>query len=95
MVSQVQGLWIQTNAETKLAIKDNVLEILKRAKSGGEIVAFNESEDNVREEVLKRNAKAGYCTRDGSPLGAGKGDRFRPVNKKKYDENYVKAFGHD
>ena len=71
------------------------MEILERAKSGGEIVDWNESESNVREEVLKRNAKAGFCNRDGTPKGAGKGDRFRPVNKKKYDENYRKIFGHD
>lgn len=59
----------------------------------GEIVAWNESENNVREEVLKRNAKAGYCNRDGTPVSAGKGDRFRPVDKKKYDRNYERIFG--
>lgn len=69
------------------------MEIIKRAKSGGEIVPWNESEDNVREEVLKRNAKAGYCNSDGSPAGAGKGDRYRPVNKKKYDKSYDRIFG--
>lgn len=94
MVSQVQGLWIQVDAEMALAQEIENLEILKRAKSGGEIVPWNESESNVREEVLKRNERAGYCRKDGSSI-AGKGDRFRPVNKKKYDENYVKAFGHD
>lgn len=36
----------------------------------GEIVAWNES--NVREEVLRRNAKAGYCTKYGEPVGATK-----------------------
>ncbi len=36
----------------------------------GEIVAWNES--NVHEEVLRRNAKAGYCTRNGEPVGATK-----------------------
>lgn len=71
------------------------MEILKRAKSGGEIVAWNESKDNVHEEVLKRNAKAGYCERDGTPIGAGKGGSYRPVNKKKYDTNYERIFGHD
>jgi len=25
----------------------------------------------------------------------GKGDRYRPVNKKRYDQNYVLAFGHE
>jgi hypothetical protein len=69
------------------------LEILKRAKSGGEIIHWNESESNVKEEVFRRNAKAGYCNRDGSPVSSGKGDHFRPVNKKKYDKNYEKIFG--
>ncbi len=36
----------------------------------GEIVAWNES--NVREEVLRRNAKAGYCTSNGEPTGTTK-----------------------
>lgn len=67
------------------------MEILKRAKSGGEIVPWNEKESNVREEVLRRNEKAGYIKRSSS---AGKGDFPRPVNKKKYDENYKKIFGH-
>jgi len=50
------------------------LEILKRAQGqgDGEIIHWNESEDNVREEVLRRNAKAGYCTRNGEPVGATK-----------------------
>jgi hypothetical protein len=26
---------------------------------------------------------------------SGKGDTYRPVNKKKYDENYVRVFGKD
>lgn len=44
----------------------NVLEILKRAKkpADGEVVPWNE---DVREEALRRNAKAGYCTRNGEP----------------------------
>ena len=52
-------------------------------------------EHEVREEMIRRNVKAGYCERDGTPKGAGKGDSPRPVNKKKYDENYVKIFGHE
>lgn len=43
------------------------MQILDRAKSGGEIVAFNESEANVQEEVLRRSHKAGYCTKNGEP----------------------------
>lgn len=78
-----------------LAQEIKVLEILKRARGfqAGEGVSFLESESNVREEVLRRNAKAGYCNRDGSPAGAGKGDRFRPVDKKKYNRNYERIFG--
>lgn len=69
------------------------MEILKRAKGdSGEIVAWNESESNVREEMNKRSCKAGYINKDGTPIGAGKGDSFRPVNKKKYDENYDRIF---
>lgn len=55
-----------------LAQEIEVLEILKRAKSGGEGVSFLESEATVREEVLRRNAKAGYSTRNGEPIGATK-----------------------
>lgn len=38
------------------------MEILKRAKSGGEIVSWNE---DVRDEALRRGAKSGYITRNG------------------------------
>lgn len=67
------------------------MEIMKRAKSGGEIAAWNESESNVREEVLKRNAKAGYCNSDGSPISS---DRIvsMPANDR-YRENYDRIFG--
>lgn len=43
------------------------MEIMKQAKKGGEIVPWNEGEDNLREEVLRRNAKAGYTTKYGEP----------------------------
>ena len=73
------------------------MQILKRAKGlcDGEIISATESGSNVKEEANRRAAKAGYCEKDGTPKGAGKGDTPRPVNKKKYDENYVKIFGHD
>lgn len=61
----------------------------------GEVVPWNEKPENVREEMIKRSAKAGYCNSDGTIKGAGKGDRFRPVNKKKYDQHYKQIFGHD
>lgn len=70
------------------------MEILKRTK-GAEVVPSTESESNVKEEVNRRTHKAGYTDRDGQPLTAGKGDSFRPVNKKRYDENYARIYGHD
>lgn len=88
----MQGLWKKDNAEVALAQEIEALEIMKRAKSGGEIVDWNENPENVKEEVLRRNAKAG-CNSDGSQTSAGKGDRFRPVNKKKYDKSYDRIFG--
>jgi len=36
------------------------MEILKRAKSGGEIASFTENPETVKEEVDKRARKAGY-----------------------------------
>lgn len=78
------------------------MQILKRARDfqSGEGVSAFESEANVRDEVNRRSCKAGYTDRDGQPKvsrnnGAGKGDVPRPCNKKKYDEGYVRAFGHD
>jgi hypothetical protein len=65
------------------------------------ILSPNESENNVREEANRRTYNAGYTDRDGQPKisrnlkAAGKGDVPRPVNKKRYDENYKRIFGHD
>lgn len=59
----------------------------------GEAVAWNESEANVREEVLRRNAKAGYCTRNGEPASSGR-IIIKPSTEQ-YRKNYVKIFGHD
>ena len=67
---------------------------MERAKSGGEVIPWNENESNVRKEMLRRNARAGYCNSDGTPISAGKGDNRRPVNEEKYGENYEKIFGH-
>lgn len=71
------------------------MEILKRAKgkADGEVVAWNESEANVREEVNRRACKAGYCNSDGGPVSSGR-IISKPSNKK-YRENYVKIFGHE
>jgi hypothetical protein len=43
------------------------LEILKRAKSGGDISPWNTPEKDLRDEVNLRTSKAGYTTRQGNP----------------------------
>lgn len=66
-----------------------------------EIVSPKTSESDLKSEVNYRTHKAGYTDRDGQPKvsrhskAAGKGDVPRPLNKKKYDEGYVRAFGHE
>ncbi len=90
MVSQVQGLRLQIDAEMAVASEIKVLEILKRAKSGGEVVPWNQV---VRDEALRRNAKAGYCNRDGSPVSSGK--IISKPSTPKYRKNYRRIFGHD
>lgn len=72
------------------------MQILNRAKNAElEIVSATESESNVRDEVNRRTWKAGHTDRDGQMKvsRSGKGDTYRPVNKKKYDENYERIFG--
>ena len=69
-------------------------------KAPNEIVPVTESESSIKDEVNSRTYKAGYTDRDGQPrisrsTGAGKGDVFRPTDKKKYDEGYILVFGHD
>ncbi len=73
-----------------LASEIEILEIMKRAKSGGEVVPWNQ---DVREEALRRNVRAGYCNSEGGPVSSGK-IITKPANNK-YRENYIKAFGHD
>ena len=63
------------------------------------IVPASESESSIKDEVNRRTHKAGYTDRDGQPKisrsnGAGRGDVPRPVNKKLYDRNYERIFGH-
>ncbi len=72
------------------------MQILKRARNAEmDIVPVTESESNVRDEVNRRTCKAGYTDRDGqSKTSAGKDCAYRPVDKKKYDENYDRIFGH-
>lgn len=78
------------------------MEILKRARghSDGDVLSFNshKNKKDVQGELNHRTWKAGYTDRDGQPKisrsnGAGKGDVPRPMNKKKYDENYERIFG--
>lgn len=70
------------------------MQIIKRAKGeSGEIVDWNESESNIKEEVDRRTCKAGYTNREGGPLATGN-IRSMPANDK-YRKNYVKIFGHD
>ena len=69
------------------------MEILKRAKgNSGEMVPFGPEPSGFKDEINLRTYKAGYTDRDGQPRGAGKGDAPRPVNKKRYDENYDRIF---
>jgi len=70
------------------------VQILKRAKNAEmDIVSATESEKNVREEVNRRTAKAGYTTKYGEPTSSG-----RIISKpatKQYRKNYRRIFGHD
>lgn len=64
------------------------MEILKRAKTGGEIVAFNESESNVREEVNRRTYKAGLTNSEGGPPITGniRSMSFTKQGRENYDK---------
>jgi len=58
---------------------------MKRARgvSDGEVVPWNENRNCVREEVLRRNAKAGYCTKNGEPCHATKIQTTIPFGEQK------------
>jgi len=44
------------------------MQIMKRARNAElEIIPATESESNVKDEVTRRTAKAGYTTREGNP----------------------------
>lgn len=69
------------------------MQILKRARSGGELVSPKTSKKDLKAEVNRRTHKAGYTDRDGQPKTSrmtnySKGDSRRPCNLKKYRENY-------
>ena len=69
------------------------MEILERAKSGGEIVDWNEGEANVKEEVNRRTCKAGLTNREGGPPATGRIIIKPPTEQ--YRKNYRRIFGHD
>jgi hypothetical protein len=58
-----------------------------------EIVPANVSEKDLKDEVNRRTAKAGYTTRLGEPPYKTKIMSMPPT--KKYEENYRRVFGHD
>ena len=86
----MSGLWQETNAEMVLVAEIVLLEIIKRAKSGGEIVSWKE---DVRAEALRRGAKAGHCTRNGEPVSSGR--IISMPSNEQYRKNYRRIFGHD
>ncbi len=55
----------------------------EKRRNDGEIISWDESESNVREEVLRRSAKAGYTNREGGPRGATKIMTTVPCGKQK------------
>lgn len=57
--------------------------------SDGEIVPWNENKDNVREEVNRRAAKAGYTTKYGEPRGATK------IQNRGYGESKLNVWPRD
>ena len=67
------------------------MEIIERAKkvTDGEIVSWNENPKNIEEEVLRRACKAGYCNRDGSPVGR---EKISSGWTRKLEENYDRIF---
>ena len=60
---------------------------------GGEIVPANVNEKDLRDEVNRRTARAGYTTRSGECPYRTKIMAAPPT--KQYRENYVRIFGHD
>lgn len=60
---------------------------------GGELIPSDVSEKDVREEACRRGAKLGHCTKYGEPPFRTKIMAAPPTRK--YEENYIKIFGHD
>lgn len=57
-----------------------------------EIVPNNVSEKDLKDEVNRRTARAGHTTRSGEPPYKTKIMSMPP--NKRYEENYVRIFGH-
>lgn len=57
----------------------------------GEIVPHNVSEKDLKDEVIRRNARVGYTTRSGEPPYRTK-IMILPPNGQ-YEKNYDKIFG--
>ena len=60
----------------------------------------HKNEEPVKAAIMDARAR-GVCDRNGNTLpkhkwgASGKGDRFRHVDKKRFDANYVRIFGHE
>jgi len=60
----------------------------------------HKNEEPIKKAIVNARER-GVCDRNGVTLpkakrgAAGKGDRFRPVDKARYDENYERIFGHE
>jgi hypothetical protein len=63
------------------------------AKAPFEIVSDKVSESDLKDEVMRRNAKAGYTTRFGEPTRRTKIMAQPPTAG--YRDNYARAFGHE
>lgn len=79
---QVQALW--KGQIRNVFLEETEMEILKRAKSGGEVASFSENPENVKEEVYKRAKRAGYL-QSREKISSGWTRRF--------EKNFIKIFG--
>lgn len=59
----------------------------------GEVVPFNADKEDLRDEVNRRSARAGYTTRSGESSCRSK-IMIMPPNER-YRKNYKKIFGHN
>lgn len=58
-----------------------------------EVVPENVSIKDLKDEALRRNSRAGYCTRLGEPPHRTKIMAAPPTEQ--YRKNYARIFGHD